>query len=207
MASTSRSLVPLAGVAFIVLGLLSFLVVGEPRTAGEPTGEIVEYYVENKNSIQAGAFLGVAASLLLIFFGAHLREVLRAAAPDREMLSLVSFAGLVVVGLGFAIDITILFGLSEAAGDIDPVAVQALQALWDNVFVPQALGVLMFLWATGLAVVRTGVLPRWLGWVMIALGVIGLTPAASAAPVGAAILVPILSVLLSARARSPVVTG
>ena len=65
------------------------------------------------------------------------------------MLSLVAFVGLVVVGVSFAIDSTILIALSEAADDIDPSAVQALQALWDNDFVPLVLGVLMFLWAPG----------------------------------------------------------
>jgi hypothetical protein len=54
------------------------------------------------------------------------------------VLSLVSFLGLVVVAVGFTIDLTIL--ISEAADDIEPVAIHCLQALWDNDFV--ALGVL-----------------------------------------------------------------
>jgi hypothetical protein len=99
---------------------------GELQNAEEPAREIVEYYIDNKDSIQVAAFLGVAASLLLVFF-----------------------VGRVVFAVGFAVDITILIALSEAADEIDPVAVQSLQALWDNVFVPQALGGLMFLWATG----------------------------------------------------------
>jgi hypothetical protein len=123
--------------------------------------EIVDYYVDNKDSIQVAAFIGVAAALLLVFFGAYLRRVLRAAAPEEEILSLVSFLGLVVVAVGIAIDTTISIALSEAADDIDPVAVHSLQALWDNDFVPLVLGVLMFLWATGLAVIRTGALPKW----------------------------------------------
>ena len=109
--------------------------------------------------------------------------------------------------MGFAIDATILIALSEAADDIDPVAVQSLQALWDNDFVPLVLGVLMFLWATGLAAIRTGALPKWLGWVMIVLGVVGLTPIGFAAAIGAAILVLVLSILLSVRARSAPATG
>ncbi len=165
------------------------------------------YYVDNKDSIQAAAFIGVAATLLLVFFGAYLRRVLRAAAPEGEILSLVSFLGLVVVAVSFAIDTTILIALSEAADDIDPVAVQALQALWDNDFVPLVLGVLMFLWATGLAVIRTGALPKWLGWVMVVLGVLALTPIGFVAAIGAAVLVLVISILLSVRARSAPATG
>jgi hypothetical protein len=207
MTRSREWLVPLTGVGFVLLGIISFIVGGEPKSADEPVGEIVDYYVDNKDSIQAAAFIGVAATLLLVFFGAYLRRVLRAAAPEGEILSLVSFLGLVVVAVGFAIDTTILIALSEAADDIDPVAVQSLQALWDNDFVPLVLGVLMFLWATGLAVIRTGALPKWLGWVMVVLGVLGLTPIGFAAAIGAAILVLVLSILLSVRARSIPETG
>ncbi len=96
---------------------------------------------------------------------------------------------------------------ARRADDIDPVAVQSLQALWDNDFVPLMLGVLMFLWATGLAAIRTGALPKWLGWVMVALGVLGLTPIGFVAAIGAAILVLVISILLSVRARSALATG
>jgi hypothetical protein len=207
MTRSREWLVPLTGVGFVLLGIVSFIVGGEPKSADEPVGEIVEYYLDNKDSIQVAAFIGVAATLLLVFFGAYLRRILRAAAPEEEILSLVSFLGLVVVAVGFAIDTTILIALSEAADDIDPVAVQSLQALWDNDFVPLVLGVLMFLWATGLAVIRTGALPKWLGWVMVVLGVLGLTPIGFAAAIGAAILVLVLSILLSVRARSAPATG
>jgi hypothetical protein len=195
-------LVPLTGVAFVVVGILSFIIGGEPKSADEPVNEVVQFYVDNKDSVQIGAFGGVIAGLLLIFFGAYLRKVLREAAGGNDMLSLVSFIGLVLVALGFAIDGTILFATAEAAKDIDPAAVQALQALWDNDFLPIMLGVLAFLWATGISVIRSGVLPKWLGWVMIVLGIAGATPVGFASAIGAAILVVVISIMLSVRARS-----
>jgi hypothetical protein len=199
-------LVPLTGVAFIVLGIVSFIVGGEPKSADEPVREIVKFYVDNKDSVEAGAFIGVAATVLLVFFGAYLRRFLRAGAGEGEMLSLISFVGIAIVAVGFAIDTTILIALSEAADDINPIAVQSLQALWDNDFVPLALGVLLFLWGTGLSVIRSGVLPKWLGWVMLVLGVLALTPIGFVSAVGAAILVLVLSILLSVRARSAPMT-
>lgn len=206
MTRTREWLIPLTGVVFVILGIVTFLVGGEPKSADEPVREVVDYYVDNKSSVEAAAFIGVAATLFLVFFGAYLRKVLHAGAPD-EWLSLVSFAGLVVIGIGFAIDSTIAFALAESAEDIDPTAAQALQALWDNDFIPIMLGVLMFLWATGLSVLRHGVLPKWLGWVMVVLGVVGITPIGFISALGAAILVLVLSVLLSLRARSAPATG
>jgi len=195
-------LVPLTGVAFVVVGVLGFAIGGQPKSADEPAREIVEFYVDNKDSVQFAAILAAVAGVLLIFFGAYLRKVLHAAAGEGEILSLVAFVGLVIVAVGFAIDATISFALAEAADKIDPVAAQALQALWDNDFIPIALGVLTFLWATGVSVIQSGVLPKWLGWVMIVLGIVGATPIGFVAAIGAAILVLVLSILLSLRARS-----
>lgn len=195
-------LVPLTGVAFVLIGIIGFAVGGEPKSADKPPTEIVKFYVDNKDSVEAGAILAAVAGLLLIIFGAYLRKVLRAAAGEGEILSLVAFVGLVVVALGFAIDATISFALAEAAADVDPVAVQALQALWDNDFVPIMLGVMAFLWATGISVIQSGALPKWLGWVMILLGVLSATPIGFVAAIGAAILVLVLSIMLSMRARS-----
>ncbi len=200
-------LVPLTGVAFIVVGIVGFLIGGEPKSADEPVNEVVDFYLDNKDSVQIGAIFGVAAGVILIFFGAYLRKVLRAAAGEGEILSLVSFIGLVLVALGFAIDGTIAFSLAEAADDIDPIAVQSLQALWDNDFLPIMLGVLAFLWATGISVIRSGALPKWLGWLMIVLGIAGVTPLGFASFLGAAILVPVIGILLSLRARSAPTSG
>ncbi|MEK6271575.1 MAG: hypothetical protein AABM42_02885 [Actinomycetota bacterium] len=195
-------LVPLTGVAFVLVGIVGFLIGGEPKSADEPVNEVVDFYLDNKDSVQIGAIFGVAAGVILIFFGAYLRKVLHAAAGEGEMLSLVSFIGLVLVALGFAIDGSIAFALAEAADDIDPIAVQSLQALWDNDFLPIMLGVLAFLWATGISVIRSGALPKWLGWLMILLGIVGVTPIGFVSFLGAAILVLVIGVLLSLRARS-----
>ena len=202
MNQSKEWLVPLAGVGFIIVLFVGFLVGGEPKSADEPVNEIVEYYVDNKGAIQAGSFLGAAAGVLLIVFGGYLRKVLRAAAGPGEMWSLIAFIGLVLVAVGFAIDVTISLALAEAAEDIDPAAVQALQALWDNDFIPIALGVLCFLLGTGITVIQTGVLPKWIGWVMLLLVVVGLTPIGFVSAMVAAILVLVISVMLSLRARS-----
>ena len=195
-------MVPLTGAAFIVVAIIGFIVGGEPKDASHPAREIVDWYVDNKDSVEISAFIGVAATVLLVFFGAYLRNVLRTAAGGADMLSLVSFIGMVVVAVGFSIDATISIALAERADDIDPIAVQSLQALWDNDFVPIALGILLFLWATGISVVRSGALPKWIGWIMILLGVVALTPIGFVSFIGTAVLILVISILLAVRARS-----
>jgi hypothetical protein len=102
--------------------------------------------------VEVGAIISVGAAALPIFFGAYLRRVLREAAGEREILSIVSFVGVALTGFAFAIDATIGFALADRADNISPAAVQALQALWDNDFLPLVLGVELFLFARGSAV-------------------------------------------------------
>lgn len=200
--SSREWLVPLTGLATIVVAVIASIISGEPPSADEhSTREIVDYYVDNKDAVEVSAALSVAALTLFVFFGAYLRKVLAAAGAGDGPLPLIAFTGTVVFGVGIAIDNTILFALAEAADDIDPTAVQALQALWDNDFLPILFGIVLLLIGAGLSVVRFGGLPKWLGWVAIVLAVAGATPIGFVAFIGGALWVLIVSVLLAVRAR------
>jgi len=62
---------------------------------------------------------------------------------------------------------------------------------------------MVFLFSFGIAVVRSGALPKWLGWVAIALGIVALIPPIGfAAFIGTALIILIVSILLAVRARS-----
>jgi hypothetical protein len=192
---------PLTGVAFVVLAIVAGLIGGEPPDASSPVREIIDHYDDNRGSIWAASFVGVAAVVLLVFFGAYLRAVLSAAEGPNGMLSALTLVGTAVVAVGLAIDLTITIALAEAVDDIEPAAVQALQALWDNDFIPISLGALIFLISTGLSIVLHGALPRWLGWIALVLAVIGFTPLGFVAFLGAGIWIAIVSVMLALRRR------
>lgn len=195
---------PLTGVLFVALLIGSFAIGGEPPAIDESAQEIVDFYVDNDSEVMFGAALQTAAAALFVFFGGYLYRVLRDAPGASGAAALVTFAGTVIFATGVAIDGTISFALAETAEDIDPTAVQALAALWQNDFLPFVLGIQVFLLALGVSVVRHGALPKWLGWIALVLGVIALIPhdVSFAAVVGAGILILIISVLLASRARS-----
>lgn len=198
--STER-IAALTGVAFVALVVIGGIIAGEPPGADSSVQEIVDHYADNKTSIEVASFIGAAGLVLLVFFGAYLRTVLSTAAGRAGILPALTLVGAAVIAVGFAIDLTISIALAEAVDDIEPAAVQALQALWDNDFVPIAIGALIFLIATGLSVVRHGALPRWLGWVALVLAVIGFTPIGWVAFIGLGIWIAIVSVLLAVRAQ------
>jgi hypothetical protein len=192
---------PLTGVAFVVVAVVGGIISGQPPDAGSPVQEIVDHYQDNKTAIEVGAFVAAAAGVLLVFFGAYLRSVLATAERPGGWLSSLVLVGTAIVAVGLAIDVTISIALAEAVDDIDPAAVQALEALWDNDFVPLALGTLIFLISTGVSILRHGALPRWLGWVALVLAVLGFTPIGFAAFIGAGVWIAIVSVMLALRAR------
>jgi hypothetical protein len=204
MAKSREWLAPLTGVLFVVVLIVSFVVQGGPPDAKDHSaGEIVKYYVDHKDSLEFGAMLSGVAATAFVFFFAYVRKVLRAAEGEGGVLSLVAPIGAAMVAVGAAIDATILFAIAEAAKKLDPTAVQALQALWDNDFLPLAVGLQLVLLSCGISIVRHGALPRWLGWVAIVLGVVAVTPIGWAAFIGGLLWVLVVSVLLTLRARAP----
>jgi hypothetical protein len=195
---------PLTGLAFVVLVIIAFAIGGEPP---DPTDnsveEVVDFWVDNDSAQMFSAALAAVAGTLFVFFGGYLRKVLRnAEGPGGGLLSAVAFAGVIIFALGIAIDSTIAFALADSAEDIEPDAVQALSVLYNNDFVPFALGIQVFLLATGISVVRHGALPKWIGWVAIVLAVIAVTPIGFVAFIVTGILVAVMSVMLTMRARA-----
>jgi len=191
----------LTGVAFVVVVIIGFAVGGEPPDVDSPVREIVDHYVDNKDSVMFGALLEGIAAALFIFFAGYLRKVLSDAEGSTGTLATVALVGAGVLAVGAAIDATISFALAETADEIEPTAVQALQALWDNDFMPLALGSGVFFLASGLSIALHGPLPKWLGWVAILLGVVSLTPVGFFAFLVGAIWILIVSVMLALRAR------
>lgn len=68
------------------------------------------------------------------------------------------------------------FAATDVPGKISPAAEQAPNVLQDNVFFALLVGAGIFLIGSGLAVVASGALPKWLGWVAVPLAVLAVTP-------------------------------
>jgi hypothetical protein len=183
-----------------VLVIIAFAIGGEPPDVSDDgPREIVDFYTDNDSDVMFGGALAAAAAALFVYFGAFIRSLLTA--TDRSFLPNVAFAGVVIFATGVAIDSTISFTLADSADDISQGSVVTLAALFENDFIPFALGLLLFLSATGLSTVRHGgAIPKWIGWVCILLSVIALTPIGFAAFIGTGLLVLVLSVLLAVRA-------
>lgn len=168
-----RRLLPLSGVAFVVLMLVVIVgFSGETPGTGDSGAEIASFYDEQNVRQGVAAFLLAATVPFLLLFAATLAQVAPAidlATRDiwRRLLLGGSFIlGAVIVGMAL-----IHFALTDGADDVSPAALQALNLLDGNFWVAAnpALGVTM-LGAAGLLLTER-VLPGWLGWLALVLGV------------------------------------
>jgi hypothetical protein len=204
-----RWLAPLTGVLFIVMVLIGFAVGGEPPATDEGAEAVVDFYDDNQSSVVVGSLFQGLAVVVFLFFAGILRTALREGPGARGTLAAISFAGAIVFATGVAFDATINFALAEEADTegFDPVAMQALLGLWSNDWVPFAVGLLTFLIATGWAIIRTGILPVWLGWGAIVIAIFAPTPIGFVTFIGAAVFVLIVSVMLAMRERAATPTA
>jgi hypothetical protein len=193
---------PLTGVAFVVLAIVGFAVAGESPDADDSTQEVVSFYTDNDSSQMLGAAFLAWAMLLFIFFAGYLRAFLRQG-EESGILSGISFAGAIIFALGGLAFSGFTFTLGDVADDLDPAALQALNALNSDFFFPVAVGTGAFMIANGLAIVRRPQVAAWLGWAALVIGIVAITPLGFFGFLLTVVWVLVVSVMLTLRARAP----
>src|SRR5262249_35843208 len=91
-------------------------------------------------------------------------------------LSMSALVGGIFIGMAGAIFTSLDVALIDARHDITPQAVQAINVLSNDFYFPFAIGMIVFALSIGLAIIASGALPKWLGWVMVVIGIVGFTP-------------------------------
>jgi hypothetical protein len=197
---TSKAL--LSGVAFAILLVASFAVIGSPPSADDSTQAVVTFYSERESDATSSAMLSALSAVLFLFFVGSLATVLEASEGATAGLVAVARTGGAVAAVGILIFAGVAFTLGDAAATLEPAAVQTLNALNDDLFFPLLGGMVTFFAATGLVMVRSQTLPRWLGWAALGIAVVLFTPLGVSSFLAAVAWVVIASIVLFARADS-----
>jgi hypothetical protein len=191
------------GIVFVVFVVLAFIVGGETPDVDDTPQKIVSFYTDNDSDQQFAAALLALGCVAFLFFLGALRRALRAVAGDEGGLSTVALLGGLVIAIGASIFAGIGFTLGDGADDLPVEALVTLNALNSDMFFTVAVGTAVFNLALGLAVLRHGGLPRWLGWLALVVGIVGLTPAGFFAFLATGIVVIVASVVLMQQAAAP----
>ena len=81
-------------------------------------------------------------------------------------------------------------------GDVPATVTQTLSVLNEDFFLPFLGGIALLMFGSAFCVLRHGGLPRWLGWVAILIGIVGVTPAGFVGFIAAFVWILIVSFVL-----------
>jgi hypothetical protein len=161
---------PLAGVAAVVFWIVGFLLFVSTDVEGADTAaEILAGYKNDEGTILLAAWVFVFGGVLFLWFLGTLRARLRAAEGAPGHLTAVAFAGGIAAAV-FLMSLPLGDVSGALADNLEPAAAQALNEIGTAFFVGAEFSALALVVATALLVLRTGVLPRWLAWVSLLLG-------------------------------------
>jgi len=197
--------VALTGILFLVILIVSVVVAGEPPDPTEDAAsEVVEFYADNDSEVMVSSALFTLAGVLFVAFAAAIRRELREAGGDDDTIPTLALAGAIIFAVGAATSSTLGFAAADLVDEetISEETINTINAISWDFFFPFAAGLLLFFLATGIGIVRTGALPKWLGWIAIVIGVVALTPIGFGAALAGAVWVLITSIVIGLRGRT-----
>jgi hypothetical protein len=195
-------LVPAAGVLAIVVIVIAFAVGGESPDADDSLRKVVSFYRDNDSDQMIAAALLAWGTALFMVFATGLWRLLRDAETERRGASSLLLVGSALWAVGASIFAGLTFTLGDVADDISPAAIQALNALNSDMFFTVALGAFAFSMGAGVSILQTALLPKWLGWAAVVIGIVAITPAGFFGFLAMGLWIVVASVVLGLRARS-----
>jgi len=168
---------PLTGLLFVLLVIVAVIVGGETPGADDGIVKVIAYWRENDDQAIAASIIAAFSAVALLWFAGVWRAALAAAEGPPARLANTAFAGALLATAGWSMLIAFNFMAANTINDVEPQVTQTFSALQSDFFFPLAIGFSVFLLASGLAILRTGLFPAWMGWVAVVLGVLSVTPA------------------------------
>jgi hypothetical protein len=164
-------LLPLSGLVFVAFILASVFIVNPPGSNTSASAVLTFYQTHQSVTSASALLLGLGIVFGLFFFG-YLREYLRQDRATRWLAS-TAFGGVLLFAAGGAISAGSLLALGDQPHVLNAAAAQTLNLLQNDGsvgFTQAGLGV--FYLATAAAILRGRLLPAWLGWVSVVLGLL-----------------------------------
>ncbi|MFL5800886.1 MAG: hypothetical protein ACJ8CR_04015 [Roseiflexaceae bacterium] len=123
------------------------------------------------NTFGIAFFVEILAFLFFLFFLGNLWSALRRAEGSSGWLSATAFgAGLMSVTIKIASAAPVLAARYRAGDGLDPQLARTLQDINDASFYLSFFPLAVLLAAFAIVAIRSGALPKWLGWIAAALG-------------------------------------
>jgi hypothetical protein len=164
-----------AGLGFVALAAIAVILPGIPPTVDSTTDEVSTYFADSRGQLLLAALLWSAAAALVIWYASAFAEAVRER-EERTDIHLALVAGAVLVGGAMFVNAALLgataYGVADRAADMTYMHFEFGAVLTTMIGFASALP----LTAAGLGVLRTHMMPDWLGYlafVAAAVSVVG----------------------------------
>ncbi len=204
MDANLRRWLAIGGLLFVVLVIAAVMVIASAPDNTASMAKVLSYYTQHRTSGYVTAIVLEAAVAVALWFFWYLRNLLIDAGADARLTTL-GFAGAIVFGVGGGLGGGMRWVMSDSVGHVTPAVLQGLNAVQADLnTVLSGAGTALLLFATSIAIIRSGALAKWLGWLGIVLGVVDLVTMIGPVPV--AIWVLVASVVLVASRKQAVLS-
>lgn len=155
-----------AGLAFVVLVLLGKFLPGNPPGVDESANSIRSFLIDGRTSILAGALMWSAAAGLIIWFASAFAEAMRER-DDRSDIHMALLAGSVLVGGAIFVNAAITAATAYGVDGRDAAMTYTMYQ-WSAVVATMiGFAATLPLAAAGVGVLRTHLMPDWLGYLAL----------------------------------------
>ena len=163
------------GIIFVVLQVAAGAMLGGAPALDAPPAEIQSYLVDDGGKVLLAATMGALSAFAGLWFLGSLRTFLERAGGEQGRLSLVAFgAGLVTITIATTAGLpAVALAWDDTAARAEPGLLQAVWNLNTLALVPIGSSAGVFCLAVAIVILRTRVLPAWLGWLGVLAAVTG----------------------------------
>ncbi|TCC02449.1 DUF4386 family protein [Kribbella soli] len=160
-----------AGLAFVVLALLGRFLPGNPPTVDDSRSTIAAWLSDNRGMILTSALMWAAAGGLVIWFASAFAEAMRER-DERSDVHLALLAGSVLVGSAIFVNATVTGATAFAIDGREVGLSMAMYELSAVMTTMIGFAAALPLAAAGLGVLRTHLMPNWLGYLALLAAVV-----------------------------------
>ena len=157
----------LGGIIFVVLLLVAGLMPGSPPKTGDSAAKIADFIADKGDRLRWAGYIGALAVVAFFWFLGGVWRVLRRAEGGSPRLTVVALSGALFAsvmatlgGLGLGV-----LGITGVAGAGGRSTTRFIYILSTNVAVATVFGMAVFVAAFSAVILRTGFLPKVLGWI------------------------------------------
>lgn len=173
-----QRLAPLSGIVFFVLLAAALEWSGDSPEPDASPAKIVSWYTDHHSRELVTAVLVAVAAVFLAGFVSALRERVRAAEGEARFWSNVVLIGGAAAVAGFLLGAATAAALADAgANQLGSAALVTLNELSFGSVMGLMLPLAVMLFGAAGATLSAAVLPRWLGWAALVLGIVMFVPA------------------------------